>query len=156
MHHVLGVDLTADKAQGHGQLQLAAAGEGILDVLLLGSRIHCKDVDRPAALDIGIEGLARLGRRMWHVQPLGASSGAIALLIHGDVLHVPDQLVIEHGRLDNDRPGERLDDLLIATANIAVTVLYRQHIFIDGACWNWLGASGDCCPHCVFGVMPSS
>src|SRR5262249_3793516 len=59
-HHVAGAELAFDESEGHGQLHLAAAAEGVGNVLLLRRWVKGEYVDRPAAADVVVERLPRL------------------------------------------------------------------------------------------------
>jgi len=103
----LAVEPAAGGGQGHRDLQLAAAGVGLVDVLLLDCRVEGEDADRPAGADILGEGGPGLGRRIGAVEGAGVfGRGAGAAKRGGRLADVFDEPLIEQGALHEDAPGE--------------------------------------------------
>ena len=103
----LAVEPAAGGGQGHRDLQLAAAGVGLVDVLLLDRRVEGEDADRPAGADILGEGGPGLGRRIGAVEGAGVfGRGAGAAKRGGRLADVFDEPLIEQGALHEDAPGE--------------------------------------------------
>ena len=105
--HRLGVERAAGRGHRHRDLQLAAAGVGVVHVLLVAHWIEGEHPDRPSRADIVGESGSGVRRRVGSVERAGAAAmtGRLAPS-RGRLAGVGDQSLVEQRRLHEDRPGE--------------------------------------------------